>query len=79
MEPVFRTLEIAASTAVRAAGTKIIVDYLIGRTGAIPVTEATISHAFESKDFKNGAVRMSLVPYTVRYGESLPRRASERS
>lgn len=137
MEPVFRTLEIAASIAVRAAGAKItyqglehiplrggavvainhtsyvdflpaalgtrrrrrrirfmikaemqevrIVDYLIGRTGAIPVNrraggeayaqavrelragelvgvypEATISRAFELKDFKNGAARMAL-------------------
>lgn len=137
MEPVFRTLEIIAGSAVRAAGTKItyqglenipprggavvainhtsyidflpaalgtkqrkrrirfmikaemqnvrIVNYLIGRTGAIPVNrqaggwayseavralragelvgvypEATISRAFELKDFKNGAARMAL-------------------
>ncbi|WP_059014900.1 lysophospholipid acyltransferase family protein [Mycobacterium sp. M26] len=137
MEPVFRTLEIIAGNAVRAAGTKItyqglenipprggavvainhtsyidflpaalgtkqrkrrirfmikaemqnvrIVNYLIGRCGAIPVNrqaggyayseavrqlragelvgvypEATISRAFELKDFKNGAARMAL-------------------
>jgi 1-acyl-sn-glycerol-3-phosphate acyltransferase len=137
MEPVFRTLEIIAGSAVRAAGTRItyqglenipprggavvainhtsyidflpaalgtkrrnrrirfmikaemqnvwIVNYLIGRTGAIPVDrqagaqayaeavralragelvgvypEATISRAFELKDFKNGAARMAL-------------------
>ncbi|BBZ78309.1 1-acyl-sn-glycerol-3-phosphate acyltransferase [Mycolicibacterium anyangense] len=137
MEPVFRTLEIIAGSAVRAVGTRItyqglenipprggavvainhtsyidflpaalgtkrrnrrirfmikaemqnvwIVNYLIGRTGAIPVDrqagaqayaeavralragelvgvypEATISRAFELKDFKNGAARMAL-------------------
>ncbi|MDH6245415.1 lysophospholipid acyltransferase family protein [Mycobacterium sp. OTB74] len=72
MEPVYRSLEIAAKTAVAVTGAHITYQGLehipstggaviaINHTGYVDFPEATISRSFELKDFKTGVARMAL-------------------